>query len=81
MVERRFMLVSPTTGEVFSATLEEAGRLLRSPPGSEDELLRELMAAEAEATTDRRDVPVGPPEADGSRWRVASPGPARSSTN
>lgn len=70
--EKKWLLVSPMSGELHHVVLEEAARLLRSPPGSEGRVRQALDSAEAEAT-DRLPAEL-PDELGGEEgWRVVGP--------
>lgn len=69
MPDRKFLLLSAFTGEVFAATAEECRRLLIRPVGSEDSVRAELDAAESEAARTGQDQPVASPE--GEPWLVS----------
>jgi hypothetical protein len=67
---RKFLITSPTTGELLAITADEAGRLLGRPEGHDVEA--ELRAAEAIAATTGRDTPLRSHDRS-EEWMVAAP--------
>lgn len=65
---RKWLVLSPFTGEILSISDEEARRLIRPSAGN---LIAELKAATSRAGREGIDIPVGAPEEPG-EWLVCS---------